>query len=195
VVVVAISGKQGSGKTTLSQALSDRLTRAGKQVFAVKFAAPVYELHDALYEAAAAYGIPPAKTDGKLLQLIGTEWGRKVHGEDVWVKAFQHTLAQIQASMKSNLANLVVINDDMRFRNEFDGTPNALKIRLRCDRDVRRHRADSWRTDEGHESETDLDLYEWQGKFDYVVDTGVQNAAWVEDQVLKFLATKGLKVY
>ena len=40
----------------------------------VRFAAPLYEMHDSIGEVARKYGIPFAEKESLLLQLLGTEW-------------------------------------------------------------------------------------------------------------------------
>ena len=61
--------------------------------------------------------------------------------------------------------------DDCRFKNEFNAIPEALRIRLQCPRVVRRIRCTAWRDNEDHPSETDLDSYVDQNKFDLVFET------------------------
>lgn len=65
----------------------------------------------------------------------------------------------------------LIIVDDCRFENEFDALPEALRIRLEAREEVRRLRADSWREDVFHPSETGLDKYCEEGKFDLVFNT------------------------
>jgi hypothetical protein len=67
---------------------------------------------------------------------------------------------------------VLFIVSDCRFRNEFDGFPDAFKVRLECDRDIRKSRCSQWRENDTHISETDLDGYAEEGKFDCVIDTG-----------------------
>lgn len=158
-MIVLISGKQGSGKTTLTQHIHDKYVCQ-----TIKFADPVYDCHNAVWEVLSAYGVPRERKSGDLLQYIGTDFGRK-RDENIWVNIARRRADRIVAG------NMPVILDDCRFRNELAAFPDAYKIRLVCDRDLRKARCDSWRDTEFHASETDLDGTEDQ--FDLVIDTGV----------------------
>lgn len=176
-MIVLISGKQGSGKTTLTKALIKRFKEEGYEPHAVKFADTLYKMHDAVLHVLQEAGIKrDVSKDGPLLQLLGTEWGRKTLGDDVWCKIAANKVTELLASNKESFSasynkKKVVILDDARFENEFDVFPDALKIRLECDRDKRKGRCDSWRENEFHPSETGLDAYAADNKFDVVAST------------------------
>ena len=107
--------------------------------------------------------------DGPLLQLLGTEWGRKHLGEDVWVDALK---GSIRKAKRLNAASqLAIVVDDMRFENEFDGFPEACKIRLEASKIVRMQRCEMWREQDEHPSEVALDEYSEQGMFDIKLHT------------------------
>jgi len=101
-------------------------------------------------------GIPRVEKDGLLLQLLGTEWGRKKHGENVRIDAVKHKIAELASRFKEREKYLVII-DDCRFPNEFDAFPEALRVRLTASEDVRKARTVSWRENTKHPSETSLD--------------------------------------
>ncbi len=162
--VILISGKMGSGKTTLANNLVAALKAKGKTVEALKFAAPLYAMHDAVGHVAKQYGIPFDKKEGTLLQLLGTEWGRNLKGQDVWVNAVKHQIAQ-------EWGLDYVLIDDARFENEFDAFPEAFSIRLEANEENRKARAEGWRPNSTHASETSLDQYAQQGKFTLTLDT------------------------
>ena len=46
----------------------------------------------------------------RLMQLLGTEWGRELLGRDVWVDQWRRSVSD----------KLLVVADDMRFPNEFE---------------------------------------------------------------------------
>ncbi len=50
------------------------------------------------------------KTPRKALQLLGTEWGRNLIGDEVWLNVWNE---------RRSMSPLVVV-DDVRFQNEFD---------------------------------------------------------------------------
>lgn len=156
MVIIALSGKQGSGKSTIATGL-------GYPV--MKYAGPLYEMHDACVGVMAKYGVKLMAKQGRLLQLLGTEWGRQVLGEDVWVRVMDGQLAKASALP-------VVVIDDVRFPNELEflKSRGALCVRLEADEDRRAVRAEKWRDDTGHPSETALDAY--SSEFDIILDTG-----------------------
>lgn len=168
VQVVLISGKQGSGKSTLTR----ELMRLFPEAQEFKFAGPIYQIHDYARTMLDALGveIPPnlKAKDGPLLQYLGTEWGRKSIADDVWVKCAQ---GAVRNYLRNSVGRVVAVFSDCRFKNEFHAFPDALTIRLECDRDARKARAEMWRDNENHPSEVDLDGYAYDGKFDFVIDS------------------------
>ncbi len=167
--IVLISGKMGSGKTTLAKEL---LIRASNKwvVHNLIFAGSIYELHDVVVAKMKSWNIPlPGAKDRKLLQLLGTDWGRTVLGENVWVDVVKQKIG-ISLEYIRNTQALFIISD-CRFRNEFDAFPDALRVRLSCKEDVRKSRAESWTDTKTHASEMDLDEYASTGKFDLYIDT------------------------
>lgn len=175
--VILISGRQGSGKTTLAKGLSTKIRAP-----IVKFADPIYEMHNAVWAIMRdVLDVDKSMIDGQLLQYLGTEWGRKRFGEDVWVWA----LARRMLCMKSD----VFIVDDLRFRSEAEHLEGCLplgttvyRIRLNADESIRRLRATKWREDTTHQSEVDLDSYD---RWDLVIDTNSMCLDEYVDDVLK----------
>lgn len=166
--IVLISGKQGSGKTTLANELKKNLVfRKALNITSVKFAGIIYAIHNYAVETMESLGFSSNHKHGDLLQFLGTEWGRKNFGDDVWVKA---TRSRIDA-----LETPIVIIDDCRFENEFDGFPEALRVRLECPEEIRKIRCDSWRDATNHPSEISLDNYVKNGKFDLIFYTDKQS--------------------
>lgn len=99
--VVTIVGSLGSGKSLIKDMIADRVKIAW-----VPFAKPVKD---------TAYGMgwdgQKDKKGRRLLQLLGTECGRKCIDSDIWVKKWKHAVAECPH-------NIVVVVDDMRFSNE-----------------------------------------------------------------------------
>lgn len=187
---ILLSGKQGSGKTTLAEMLEKRFRYAGYGLVRHRFAAPVYTAHDAVYAVLRPLGIlPETKKDGELLQLLGTDWGRK-KDPDIWVKAARNHIAQLEKHFEGTKVVLVTLVEDTRFKNEFDGFPEALRVRLECPEEIRRTRTTSWRENTMHPSETDLDDYVAQGKFDLVEKTDTIGVETTADDVLKAFKQK-----
>lgn len=183
--VVLISGKMGSGKTTLSNNLVDRIERLSQEylglrwgVEEVTFAGPIYEMHDYCRRVMENYGFPSKHKikDGNLLQLLGTEWARKTVDENIWVKIARNRILDLKDHYeKLKYGRLTIIVSDLRFRNEFDFFPDGLKIRLEAPEDIRKARVSMWRDNTNHPSEIDLDEYVQAGKFDLLIDAGTKS--------------------
>ncbi len=162
--IVLISGKQGSGKSTLANLLAEKARFSFNTVYFYNFADAIYQFHDTLRLEMSRYGLETPDhlqvKDGALLQFLGTEWGRKTYGEDVWVNILKNKVKKFGGNRD------LVIVADVRFENEFNAFESALKVRLECDRDIRKARCSQWRQNETHPSETSLDQYAADGKFD-----------------------------
>ena len=172
--IIKLSGKQGSGKTTLANELLRIAASLGYDFFGtMKFADPLYEMHELILNKMEGFtGAPRTKKDGPLLQWLGTEFGRDRFGENVWVDVLKKRIMKLggddSAAVKTK--RLIII-DDGRFENEFDAIPEALRVRLLCPEEIRKARADAWRDNTAHRSETGLDRYELDGKFDLYLDS------------------------
>ena len=188
--VLLLSGKQGSGKTTIAKTITKLwFDRKGKMVVEVPFAQTLYEMHDFLLSLMDTYGFKrDIVKDGPLLQFLGTDWGRKNFGENVWIDILKKKIANLET--KYDWADLLVIVPDCRFKNEFDAFPNALRIRLECDRELRKKRCSAWRENENHASEIDLDEYVKLRKFDDTYDTGDLTISFCSDRILRQIDEK-----
>lgn len=170
--IILLSGKQGSGKTTISKALIEQAKQLGfDYAGSMKFADTLYTLHEyILNKMETLTGKARAIKDGPLLQLLGTDWGRKTFGDNVWVDILKNKISEFDKTPSS--AKRLIIIDDCRFENEFDAFPEALRVRLTCPEDVRKMRCASWRENTNHPSETGLDEYAQKSKFDLEFVTG-----------------------
>lgn len=112
--LIAFTGTMGCGKTTAIQTLRDYAKSTG--VFNVKFAQPLYDIQEAIYERIESVHTRPADfvKDRKLLQWLGTDWGRDTISETLWVDLWQ---SQVKRMMDSYV-NAVITCDDVRYDNE-----------------------------------------------------------------------------
>lgn len=171
--IIIISGKQGSGKSTLQKALASEWQKRmkGGRAITVNFADIIYEMHDSVIGILERYW--PKRDivkDGPLLQLLGTEWGRNTIDKDIWVKCLLAKI-RILERQNSHYENLIFIVGDCRFKNEFDLFSEALRIRLAAPLEIRKQRVSMWRDNDAHPSEIDLDSYSTDGKFDLILNT------------------------
>jgi hypothetical protein len=174
--VILIGGKQGSGKSTMADMLEWRLKTTGDAFTSrLNFADILYELHDRILSTLSQYvsGIE-IKKYGELLQYLGTDFGRNKIDQDIWVKIMA-TKIDRWFSQGFQMKDQFIIVGDQRFQNElnlekylFKGA-EVIKVRLECDRDLRRKRCNGWRDTEDHPSETDCDGV--LKNFDIVIDT------------------------
>lgn len=123
IPIIAFAGHAGSGKTQSAVAVQLYLNE-GKTYktlhHVVHFATPLKKMVAVLTES---LGIPiPAgketvlcgtKTIRYALQTLGTEWGRKMIDQDLWVKCMEASLNQPHCSQPP-----VTLIDDVRFPNE-----------------------------------------------------------------------------
>lgn len=197
VQIILFSGKQGSGKTTSVEELKKWALKHDWLFQSVKFADPLYKMHNAILEILDNYGIETPEKDGPLLQMLGTDWGRKQYGNDIWAKLGRAEVDRIikfwgDSSQKENYPGMVVV-DDCRFVNEVEIFPDAIKIRLECDRDTRKGRCPSWRDNENHPSETQFDGADGNSFFNEIFDTGNHVAALKPEEIVDYLVKKYLE--
>lgn len=171
VYPVLLSGKQGSGKTTTADLVHEYLKKEGIMVARYKFAQPLYDMHDKVLEVMKGYNIEVPVKDGRLLQLLGTEWGRETYGKQVWVNCALGRFENLAFDKMWQNSDVVFLIDDLRFKNELEAFDFGYRVRLECDREVRKQRCPAWRETDTHSSETDLD--DSLGRFNEVLDTGL----------------------
>lgn len=171
IKIVSASAKQGAGKSSVS----DEIIKLSKNsrfdmVRTFKFANSIYQLHDYILNKMETWTNTPRPQFNKpLLQYLGTEFGRGNYGDDVWVNIVKAEIEKVRDASK-NTDTLVII-DDMRFENEFNAFPEALKIRLEASEETRKLRCSNWRDNTTHPSEVGLDDYSLLGKFDKYYST------------------------
>lgn len=173
--IVLISGKQGSGKTSIANALQRQIHNAGQKSFVelLNFADPIRAMHNFCQGMLKQAGLVAenAPIDGTLMQLLGTEWGRRCIADNVWVNYLKAELERRQNTRKNMFEHLIFVIADVRFENELFAFPDALRVRLECPEDERQVRAEKWRPNTVHPSEVSLDTLAALGVFDLYLDT------------------------
>lgn len=106
-ILIGITGKFGCGKSEVCNIIKN--ISGLNAVGIIKFADPIYELSKMIYEHLGIHN----KKDRKLLQFIGTDWGRK-RDVNMWVDIFSKNLETMKGFYN------VLICDDLRFLNEYN---------------------------------------------------------------------------
>lgn len=122
-ILIGITGKAGSGKDSLGavfRELADFSTYALaspiKAALAAMLRVPVTKIEDREFKNAV---YPPlGKTPRQMLQTLGTEWGRQLVCEDIWLNLMRKRWAEVQHEIPPYLCVT-----DIRFDNE----ANAIK--------------------------------------------------------------------
>lgn len=185
-MIILISGKQGSGKTTLAKSITKRINNnSAAHAYNLTFAESLYRMHDFCWGLLKDNGIEmPFIKDGYLLQLLGTEWGRNKIDPDIWIKLLKSIIEKLKARQPKKYALFFIISD-CRFKNEANAFDHAIKIRLEANELSRKSRVEMWRDTTSHPSEIDLDDYQ----FDLTIDTYANSASQTEELVWKAIVS------
>jgi len=184
-IIIGISGKIGSGKTTFATFLSNNLEKFNLPYRFINFADKLKEI---TYVLTGKNGYTQEEkqeflpdwnlTVGQILQKLGTEVMRDNFDKDVWVKS---TLSEIRRDDKTQ----VFIIGDCRFTNEASFIKDCNGILIRINGDPANVRRNSTR-DLNHPSETGLDNY---NGFDFVfennlsIDNLIQFSEHIADRI------------
>jgi hypothetical protein len=125
--VIGFAGLAGSGKSSIAAEIQSILREDGKQAILTSFAAPLKIMLAALIEAVegefdSAFFGPDKETPisdalpytpRKLMQTLGTEWGRHQLDPLFWTRIWQHRVANLRPDK-------IVLIDDVRFPTEIN---------------------------------------------------------------------------
>lgn len=138
-LLVGVAGKAGAGKDTVSQFLCD-LFRF--QSFA--FAEPLKKALQAMLDLGDEHvngelkecelpllGVSPRR----LMQTLGTEWGRDTVRQDFWLKVMERRYVEHRRLCWRLQMNCLVAVSDVRFNNEADWVRSQGGLVLHVDRD------------------------------------------------------------
>ena len=165
--LIAFNGAKTVGKTTIAKALA----ALSDDVVIVSFATPIRAMLEAM--GVDRHNLDVAKEeliDGieksarQLLCTLGTDWGRNMVANEIWIWAMQRQIEKVIGGA-DNPDDLVIVIDDCRFANE------AVMVR-QMDGCVVRLLRDGIEYDSNHASEQPLPNH----LVDYEFDAGgVQN--------------------
>jgi hypothetical protein len=129
--IIAFTGLAGAGKSTAAAHLTK--SRGFERV---RFAGPLKAMM-------AALGCTPAEIDGDrkeqpcdllggktprwAMQTLGTEWGRQLIGDDLWIRAWRAAVDRLPAGVP-------VVVDDCRFPNEAEAIQAADGVLVKIER-------------------------------------------------------------
>lgn len=86
----------------------------------MSFAEPIKAMVSCLTPCKDKDARPPSlcgKTLREVYQTLGTDWGRKMVGEDIWILAGRARLDELLGDVESDVIRGIVL-DDVRFDNE-----------------------------------------------------------------------------
>jgi len=117
--VIGFTGLAGSGKSTAAHTL----LKAEARYQSYSFAAPVYDAASKIFDVSLSYLRTHKREDKphpfwkltarEMLQQVGTEAGRNIFGEDIWIRHLENRVKKAELPM-----NAIILIDDVRFENE-----------------------------------------------------------------------------
>lgn len=147
--LIALNGSMGVGK---SEAFHHISAASLRQVVQVKFAQPIYDIQEFIYSRISQVYKRNANfiKDRKLLQWIGTDWGRALD-ENLWVNIWK---AEVTARQKDGF---MVVCDDCRFNNEAEIVKSMGGVIIKIVRPNSGEHAGGGKGILGHASEAGID--------------------------------------
>lgn len=195
---IFLGGTQGSGKTTGATFITNQLADGQWNFEIIKYADPLYEITrivDRFF--CRLVGRDPEAKNGKLMQKLGTDIGRELYGEDVWVNEAKKRADAVAEEAKACDQSHVVIFEDVRRENELmlkelfrEAGYDVVSILFEAPLDVRKARAESFRPDTSHKSESELETL--RDRFDYIIETS-GDIALKESKLKEILKSIGIE--
>lgn len=151
--IIGFTGLMGSGKSTAIALLSEL---QNQPVYLIKFAQPLYDMQEFIYNriTLAHKRDEFFVKDRKLLQWLGTEWGRDTIHKDLWTTIW---LEEIKFAQE-NYPNCIIVSDDVRFDNEVQVLKQVGGHLIKIESNKNEERIDTKAGIAGHTSETGIDL-------------------------------------
>ncbi len=147
--ILAFTGKMGAGKSTAIEQLGYLYDGTIKLI---KFAKPLYDIQEYVYRRIQSVHRRPEDfvKDRKLLQWLGTEWGRNSISESLWVDIWKHD------AQTSQERHHLVVCDDLRYDNEAAAVKSIGGVVVKIENNSNA-RIDTTAGIQGHASELGID--------------------------------------
>lgn len=172
--LVCFTGKMGVGKSEAIKLLNSSDT------VLVKFAQPLYDMQEYIYNRISSVYARPESfiKDRKLLQWLGTEWGRDTISQTLWVDLWK-------AEVTKNLSRgKLVVCDDVRFDNEAQAVKSLGGLTIKIISDKTDKRIDTQSGINNHSSEAGI-------HYSYI-DAMVENNGTLEEFQAKLTHLYGM---
>lgn len=160
--LIGLSGKMGSGKSTIVQCLKDITLE--EKVLVVKLAGPLYDIQEYVYRRISQVHQRPESfiKDRKLLQWIGSEWGRDTIGTNLWVDLFRFEVL----ALHKKYPHAIIVCDDVRFDNEAEAIKDLGGKVVKVTSTLNEKRIDMAAGISNHQSEAGINL----DYVDYIIE-------------------------
>lgn len=169
--IIGFTGRMGSGKSTLIKCLKDV---QNKDLELFKFAQPLYDMQEAVYEIIKKGYVRPKDflKDRKLLQFLGTEWGRDTLKETLWSDIWKKSVLEfIDLHPTAGKKEFLIVTDDIRFDTEAELVKSMGGIVIEVTSNKTSERIDT--SNSSHKSESGIDR-----KY---VDAIIENNGTIQD--------------
>lgn len=176
-MIIGLAGGMGVGKSTAVRLVQEAYFNKPVQLF--KFAQPLYDIQEYVYNRISSIYTRPGDfvKDRKLLQWIGTDWGRSTVSDTIWIDLWKNDVNWFL----ENTPGGIVICDDVRFDNEAETIKAMGGLVIRVTSKQAAARIDTKAGITKHASEAGLQ--------DSLVDATVENDRMVTDYEFALLQT------
>lgn len=166
--LIGFTGKMGVGKSTAINCIRDFQDNSVKLV---KFAQPLYDIQEYIYNRISTVHERNSTftKDRKLLQWLGTDWGRDGISQTLWVDLWEHEVKRLHQTQPS----AVIVCDDLRFDNEAEIIKKLGGTIIKLESDASGNRIDITSGIVNHASESGIN-----SKY---VDGTIHNNGTIED--------------
>lgn len=122
-IIIGITGKKGAGKDYAADVIANYCASNGISVYRTSFAEPLKIMlsagldldTDSFVDRTKKESVIPhiGCTPRKLMQTLGTDWGRNIIADNIWINLCQRRLIKA----KNNGCNVLLVTD-VRYDNE-----------------------------------------------------------------------------